>query len=295
MRSSRPIPRIATRRALFALALLAGSLPSAAQTDPTAALASRSAIIVLGTVTRAAASEEPLLAPSDSTAVVKVDRMYAGSEIAGDQTGRSVTVILSKPGSVKLGSQAIFFGNPRFLGKAITIADEGELPVAPAEADRLAPTLERGLQARRDAPLRARLATAEKIFRGTVETVRPLAGEAKGRRREPREEHDPEWQVAMVRVTSAIRGTTNGAVVPVVFAASRDILWFNSPKLHAGEAALILGQRPRESEATLLRSTGASTFVRERHAVLVTDPADVLPLADEQRVIGLLQGQEVPR
>lgn len=287
--------RIAVARAAFAIALVAGGLPAAAQTDSMAALASRSAIVVLGTVTKVDASEEPLVAPSRSTAVIKIDRMYAGSELAGDQTGRSATVVLSRPGSVKVGDQAIFFGNPRLIGKTITIADEGELPAPQAAAGKAPQALELGIQARRDAPLRERLASAESIFRGTVERVRPLEAEARARRTLPREEHDPEWQVATVRVTAAMRGAQNGAVVPVVFAASRDIQWFNSPKLRPGETAVIIGQRPREGELTLLRGTGAARLFQDRHAVLVTSPFDVLPAADERRVVELLQSKEEPR
>jgi hypothetical protein len=284
-------------RAIFAITLLAGNLPAAAQSDPTtAALASRSAIIVLGTVVKVDASEEPLLAPSHATAVIKIDKMYAGSELAGDQTGRSATVILSKPGDLKVGSRAIFFGNPRFLGKTITLADEGELPAPQGEEARPSQALEQGLQARRDAPIRARLASAEMVFRGVVEKVRPFVeAEPKGNRTRQRDEHDPEWQVAMVRVTSAVRGPQNGAVVPVVFAASRDIMWFHAPKLRSGEAALILGQRSQEGGTELLPGTRGYKFVQEHHAVLVTHPFDVLPVAEEKHVVELLQNKEVPR
>ena len=280
---------------LFALGLLAGCLPAAAQTDSAAALASRSAIVVLGTVTRVEASEEPLLAPSPATVVIRIDKMYASSELAGDQTGRTATVILSQTGSVKVGSQALFFGNPRFLGKTITIADEGELPAPPADQARPSQALAQGIQARRDAPLRARLASAVMVLRGTVEKVRPLVeAEARGKRTRERDEHDPDWQVATVRVTSALRGAPNGAAVLVVFAASRDIMWFRAPKLQPGETVMILGQRPREGETGLLPGTPGYRFVQEHHAVLVTSPFDVLPVADDKRVIDLLN-QEVPR
>jgi hypothetical protein len=285
--------RSAAWSAIFAAALMAGGSAAAAQTDPTAGLASRSAIVVLGTVVKVGASDEPLLAPSSSTAVIKIDKMYAGSELAGDQTGRNATVILSKPGDIKVGTQALFFGNPRYLGKTITIADEGEMPAPQAATGRAPRALEEALQARRDAPLRARLATAEMVFRGTVESVRPLAAAARGKKPALRDEHDPEWQAATVRVTSAIEGTQNGALVHVIFAASRDIVWFNSPKLRPGEAALILGQRPQEGDATLLRATGAASYVREHHAVLVTSLFDVLPLSDEQHVVELLHSKEV--
>jgi hypothetical protein len=296
MRSPLPclFARVAAGLAIAAVAPLAGSLPAAAQSDPAAALASRSAIVVLGTVTRVEASDEPLLAPSPATVVIKIDRMVAGSELAGDQTGHTATVILSRPGSLKVGSQALFFGNPRFLGKTITIADEGELP-APAADQARSQALEQGMRARRDAPLRARLASAVMVFRGTVEKVRPLLeAEPRGKRTRERDEHDPEWQVATVRVASAVRGPANGAVVPVVFAASRDILWFQAPKLHPGETVMIVGQRPREGETGLLPRTPGYRFVQEKHAVLVTSPFDVLPVADEKRVTDLLH-QEVPR
>lgn len=287
--------------AVLAAALLAGAAPVEAQSaDPTFTLASRSAIVVLGTVARVAASEEPLLSPNPSTAVIKIRRMFAGSEFAGDQTGRTATVILSKPGSVKAGTQAFFFGNPRFIGKTLTIADEGELPVTSGAENGVPPELARGLQARRDAPIRARLAIAEMVFRGTVESVRPLeATEASdtnrpnGPARELRDEHDPDWQVAQVRVTSTVRGAQNGALVPVVFPASRDIIWFNSPKLRTGEEVLVLGHRPQEEELPLLRTTGVLRFIEEQRAVLVTQPFDVLPPADEKRVIELLRTKGV--
>jgi hypothetical protein len=279
--------------ALFAAALLAGGVPAAAQTDPAAALASRSSIVVLGTVVKLGASGEPLLAPSAATAVIRIDKMFAGSEIAGDQTGHEATVILSKPGAVQAGTQALFFGNPRFLGKTITIADEGELPAPPAEAGRTPRALEDGLRAKRDAPLRARLATAAMVFRGRVETVRPLETAARGRKRALRDEHDPDWQIAMVRVTASLRGAPAGALVPVVFAASRDIVWFNAPKLRTGDAVLLLGQPPEEGETALLRATGVSSYVKERHALLVTSPFDVLPVVEEQRVVELLHAKEV--
>ena len=109
------------------LALLTVNLASAQQGN-VEQLAEQSAIVVSGKVVRLNASGEPLVAPSNRVAVISVERMYAGSEIAGDQTGRTVTVILSQPEGVKLGEEAIFFGNPRFVGRSLTIADQGEVP-----------------------------------------------------------------------------------------------------------------------------------------------------------------------
>jgi hypothetical protein len=93
----------------LAIALPASCPLAVAQSnDQMVNFAGRSAIVVLGTVTKVAASEEPLLAPSNATVVIKIEQMFAGSEFAGDQTGHPATVILSKPGDMKVGSKALF-------------------------------------------------------------------------------------------------------------------------------------------------------------------------------------------
>src|ERR1700680_3203187 len=210
--------------ALMTSALLAapgtGGAQSAAATTQATALASRSPIVLSGTVVRLKASDEPLLAPSAATAVVKIDRILSGTDLVGDQSGRTATVILRDPNAVKPGSRALFFGNLRFAGKTITVADVGELPY-PAGGG-LTPALEAavsfGTQSRRDAPVRARLAAADLVFRGTVESERPLEPtDASPAQR--RFEHDPEWHIASVRATSPIRGAQRGTVYAIVFPA----------------------------------------------------------------------------
>src|SRR6267378_3970981 len=54
--------------------------------NETAALAERSSMVILGKVLKTSASDEPMVAPSTQTAIISVQKMYAGSEIAGDQT-----------------------------------------------------------------------------------------------------------------------------------------------------------------------------------------------------------------
>lgn len=174
-----------SRRLLIAAAALSALLASGralGQDDDAAALTERSAIVVRGKIVKSNASNEPMVAASAATAVIRITKMYAGSEIAGDQAGRTATVILSRPGSLKVGQEALFFGNPRFMGKTLTIADEGEIASNDA-VSRAAPSLERRAQARRDRPVIERLASSTLVFRGVVETVRPLAAAARGRTR----------------------------------------------------------------------------------------------------------------
>jgi hypothetical protein len=279
------------KRMIFALAVPAilsvGPIASLAQGDTAKTLAERSAIVVRGTVMRLNASDEPLQAPANNTVVIKVSRMYAGSEVTGDQTGRTVTVVLSRTMRLKVGSEGLFFGNPRYVGKSLTMVDVGET-LSPNTSGAAAADLETGLQARRDLPLRERLATASLVFRGKVESERPLpVNDRKREFRVPPSEHDPEWHVASVRVITPIRGGERDALVLIIFPASRDIMWFNTPKLRPGMDAIFITHKPEREQALLLRTTGVTAFIEKQPAELVTHPFDVRPVSDEQRVLRL--------
>ncbi len=257
------------------------------------ALASRSAIVVLGRVVRTNASEEPLLAANNATVVVRITRMFAGTEFAGDQVGRTATVILNKPGTLKVGAEALFFGNPRFIGKTLTIADVGELPAPRIKAGVIPPGLAQGIETRRDAPIRLRLAHAAVVFRGTVEAVRPLEAVEGEKWGEPASEHDPQWRLAVLHVVRPLRAVKEGEVVSVIFPASRDIVWFNSPKLKPGDEVLVLAHQPQKEELRYLREPEVLKRIKEQHVLAVSQPQDVLPVQDERRLLRLLQKTEV--
>jgi hypothetical protein len=251
-------------------------------------LAARSAVVVRGKVLRTNASDEPMLPASNRTAIISVQEMYAGSEIAGDQKGRNATVILSRPDALKPGQEAIFFGAVRFLGKSMTIADDDEIPAQGANASPDS-ALQRGVQARKDGPILERLAAASVVFRGTVEDVRRLEpGAEQTQRAPPPTEHDPEWQAATVRIDTPLRGGQAGQKVTIVFAGSRDITWFNSPKLKPGQEAVFLARTPTKEEATMYRASALGALLQKQRAYLVTEPNDVLPPAEEARVRALL-------
>lgn len=274
-----------------AMLLVAAALTTAyAQNESAQTLSERSALVVRGTVVKVNASDEPMVAASPSTAVISVLQMYAGSEIAGDLRGRTATVILSRPDSVKVGQEALFFGNPRFLGRSLTIADEGEIAVKTGGPTMLS-EFQAGAQARKDKPILARLATASLVFRGTVESVSPLDTTAKEEGKETSalpSEHDPEWQVASVKVVTPLHGGKLGQVVTIVFSASRDIMWFFAPKLKVGEDAVFLAQPPNQQDLTVSRSRGLAALQEKQPVYFATEPSDVLPQAEEVHVRGLL-------
>lgn len=288
---------------LFSCALAAlcafGSPPPVSSVTPlqqetAVSLGMRSSIVVRGSVARVNASDEPQLAPTASTVVVKVSNMYLGSEISGDQAGRNITVILSRSSRFKVGEEAYFFGNPRFVGKSLTMADEGEIPATDARAN--AAEIQRGVQARRDLPIRLRLNVADMVFRGKVEDVRTLEASEEAPKQSGREsvsdresvsEHDPEWRVAFVRVVTPLRGVKEGVVL-IIFPSSNDIMWLNTPKPKIGQEAVFIAHKPLKEEEPLLRSTGVLEFIKRQGAELVTYPYDILPATEEGRVRELL-------
>lgn len=290
-----PLQITARRTWLQGMAATIGALvvliasPVLAQSESAQALVQRSSIVVSGKVVRVNASMEPLQAVSPRTVVIMITRMYAGAEIAGDQKGQMATVILSQPTTaLAVGKEALFFGNPRFVGKSLTIAGEGELL---ADAARAAKNdLEVALQSRRDRPFRERVTAASSIFRGMVESERDLGDGAddKDSGPESESEHDPEWHVASVRVVAAISGAQNDALVNVIFPASRDVMWFKSPKLKVGQEAIFITHKADKGDTRLMKAPGVAEFLERQTAEVVSEPSDTLPVADEARVRNLL-------
>lgn len=278
-------------RGLAVLPLLAFAAANiataAAQSESEQALLARSAIVVRGKILRVNASDEPLVAASSSTAVIRILEMRSGREIAGDQVGSTATVILSRSGGLRAGVEALFFGNPRFLGTTLTIADEGEI-VASAATDAMTAAVESSAKLRQDGLVTARIASASQVFRGVVEDIQRLGtagGVGDEAKRAPASEHEPEWSVASVRVVDPIRGAAKDALVKIVFAASQDIEWFNSPKPKPGQEAIFLTQKPDAEQGPQLLAVGAS---EGRLAEILSAPQDMLPVAEESRIQSLI-------
>src|SRR5262249_19716588 len=163
-----------------------------------------------------------------------------------------------------------------FLGQFMTIADEGEIQISGG------PSLERALQATKDRPVLKRLTVASLVFRGTVESIQPLETSSEEHEREKKvgeiaSEHDPEWQIATIRVAAMLRDGHPGQSVKVLFAASRDIIWYNAPKLKAGQEAVFLAHTPSREETEAHRTPAMSQLLEKGPVYLVTEPHDVLP------------------
>jgi len=264
--------------AVSALALSTGLL---AQGSPAASLAESASVVVRGRVLRLNASDEPLLRASSRTAVILVREMYAGGQIAGDQRGKHATVILSRPNAVRAGEEAVFFGNVRFVGTTMTIADLGESAYAPGDSA-LRNALTRAGQVPADRVLLDRLDAADLVFGGSVIDVRPIDS------RRVRSEHDPEWEIATVRVLRPLRGGDTARALSIAFPSSEDVAWFNAPKLKPGQEAVFLARKPKKEEEAFDRASGLGALIDGQSLYIVTEPYDVVPLALEARLRDLI-------
>jgi hypothetical protein len=293
-RSSFAATRRGLVRALGALFLISILLTlSAAQVSEIQKWTEKSSIVVRGRIVRVDSSDEPLLRATNNTVIITVLQMFSGTEFAGDLQGQNATVILGGTQRFKDGEELTFFGNPRFIGRSVTIADEGEV-LAPTAGPTLTPELQNALQSRRGLPSLNRLEQAAAVFRGTVEAVHPLESEvAAGKRNRVRtSEHDPDWQVSTVRVLNGMRGVETGQSLTILFSASRDIEWFHAPKLKQGQEAVFIAHRPTKEELQSYREGPVADLAAKPSTFLVTEPFDVLPASEENRVRNLMATKE---
>lgn len=199
--------------------------------------------VFLGTVTA-----PPSAATSpDAGRLVVVDEIYLQRGTFENQTGRQVEV-LGVPARLQAKTQYVFYTEPVRFGQRIVVrlVDVGESTgVAAASQGPDAKQQAADAFVRREIGERAAL--AELVISGTVSSVRQLARTPATRDTE----HDPDFRVAVVKVERALKGKPAGGDVEFVFAASKDVQWFQAPKFRIGDRGVMFLQRPAR-EATAL-------------------------------------------
>src|SRR5258708_2224889 len=86
-------------------------------------LMNRSNFVFVGTVTKLKATTEPLVQASSSTAVVRVDDLITGENMAADMKGKEITVQLLKANSVSAGRSMLFFSSVTVAGKSLAVRE----------------------------------------------------------------------------------------------------------------------------------------------------------------------------
>jgi len=229
---------------------------------------------VQGTVARVEASTLRSLAPSSRTFVVKVEEILHGPAPFADHRGREITIYTENPQGLLLGKQAVFFTRSWLYGESMAVAEVGRVDMPDQGTTRS--DIAAANQSIADRQLQDRIAKAELVIAGEVAAVKP-APQTDRRRIET--EHDPEWWVAEIKVTSVEKGKPPTAPVAILFPHSGDEMWLESPKFQRGQTGIWILQRNQQEKGwPVLRVPGLTAL----------QPLDFHPPAELERVRRLI-------
>jgi hypothetical protein len=212
---------------------------------------------------------------SQNTVAVRVDEILHGPKAFEDHRGRLVTLYSERPTGLSQGNKFIFFTRSWQYGKSIAVIEVGRLE--DQGTVELSTQIETAQSAINDQRLVQRIRRAELVISGRVSRTEP----ARGTQRRPAEsEHDPEWWTAYVEVTTVELGRAPERTVPVLFPASRDEMWIDSPKLAPGQPYILFLQRNQSEKGwPVLRVPGLTAL----------DPLDVHPPDELERIRRLIR------
>lgn len=177
------------------------------------------------------------------TAVVEVVKILKGPSVFSKFAGREVNVQLHRSGELRPNFRAVFFTAGVSFGQSLVLREVGQPEEGRQGVER---EVQEAVQESDDDKLLSRLNQAELVVAGTCVEVRPFEDKNS---KKPVSEHDPDWWVCVIEVSSMEKGkgkTEKGKTVTEVatlFAHSTDIVWYRSPKFHKGVAGVWLLHR----------------------------------------------------
>jgi hypothetical protein len=260
---------ISITRLAILLAILTSRTVSATDMATVATLTSKSGYIFQGTVRKLHAST-PTVPLEPTSAVVVVERVLDGTRELGDLKSQEVTVRLLPEEKVRSGTSLVFFTYSYSQGKSVGLAEVGALPGSEAEA--LSKQIREARQMFADQALQKRLETAALVVVATAGEPRPTEEV----RAPNKDEHDPLWWMAPLKVEKTLKGALTSEVVSVLFARNTDYRWFRAPKIHANQHSIFLLHPDQDREHGM-------------KGYFVLDPADVVPVEDLDQVQVLLK------
>jgi hypothetical protein len=202
-------------------------------------------------------------AAHDSTAqqtlTAEIEEILLSTDVLRGLIGKIVTVISEHAASLEDEGSFLFFTNCLVLADHIVVREVGQIR-ASRDAER---EVAKAIKERDERPLVERVAIAELIVEGHVTASGPADPNAV-----QKSEHDPNWWTARVSVESVIKGGGKAVkTVEVLFANSKDIAWYKSPKLHEGLRGIFLlhsvkeTDRPPRIDRVIYQATDPLDFV----------------------------------
>jgi hypothetical protein len=236
-------------------------------------LVDEAGFVFRGKVIRPEGEEE---AGDTGSASVEVQEVLHGTDVTRGLVGAVVRVVSDEAAGLSEGDVRIFYTDVASLGdevvaRAVRHHEASDESIAAAAE---------GVRISAERPVAERIAAADLVVVGQVTSTKRLAGDAP-----PQSEHDPEWAIARVAVESVIKGRTSRKTVEVLYASSRDIAWYKSPKLEEGTRGVFILRTRHEDEAP----PEVAPAVYQ-----ATDPLDFQPderLPDVRRMAGQDPGE----
>lgn len=189
----------------------------------------QSQFIFVGTVVRVGAATLREVTPDARTAIVRVDEVLRAPPVSTNYAGREITMqfAAAPPAS---DERPVFFTAAWMFGEGVAVRETGRLPDTAALRTELA----QALASVPSAQVQSRLGGAELVLVGRVTATRPAS--EKVRAAAPGE-HDPDWQEAEIQVQTVEKGKgrVSGKTFVVLYPASSDIVWQQSPKFRVDQ------------------------------------------------------------
>jgi hypothetical protein len=232
-------------------------------------LVDRATFIFEGEVVAEGRGSLPILAGRPRLAVVRFGRGFRVNPVLGQLKGRPITVGLQGQGELKEGERVLVLANSWVHGREIAVVALAVFPFG----ERVVSELDAALAALPELYRARRVATAQLIVQGQVESVKPIEV------RQPLSEHMARWSQAEISVSQVLKDGQNGhdarRGVRALFPRNTDSFWSPWPKLKEGQRRVFLlhpATRRPLPEGTLT----------------LPDPSDVQPAASVKAIRAML-------
>jgi hypothetical protein len=231
-----------------------------------------SPFIFTGQVRKRRAATLSLVDPTVLDAVIAVERVLRRPEGIIDFSGMDVTLRGNSAVELADGRTALFAADGWLYGESLALIEVARLAGSESNAEKRIKEAER--RAAVDA-VRDRLRRADLVVAAIVEKTNPLGD----KELPPASEHDPQWWEAWLKVESVEKGK-QPRQLRVLYPASIDEAWAESPKFKPGDDGVFLLQRDQQER-------GPAHY--RRRGLTALHPLDVQPrgrLDELRRLLG---------
>lgn len=228
-----------------------------------------SQFVVAGSVESVGSTTMPIDPTVPNVGVFKVDEILRGPQALMGFAGREITVAFQESRGVRAGERLVLFTTSWLYGQSLAVLETGRME----DRDRTAmrKEIEEAQESLEDEKLRERINRAQLVVAGEVEKTAPLE---KSGHRFPITEHDPVWWTAVIEVETFLKSRGERRVT-ILFPASLDIAWSQSPKCERGQKGIWILQRDQQERGwPAMRVPGLTAL----------DPLDFQPMSEMARV-----------